>query len=42
MDDEDGYDQADGDEEYRGEDRTAVRRKTRSAAARTELRQGGR
>ena len=53
MDDEDGYDRADGDAEYRGEDSTAARRKTRSTAARrtasarstaarTGLRRGGR
>ena len=33
---EDGYDQADGDEEeYRGEDRNAAKRKTMRTAART-------
>ena len=34
MDDEDGCNQADGDKEYRGEDRITVRRKTRRTAAR--------
>ena len=32
---EDNCDQADGHEEYRGEDRNAARRKTRRTAART-------
>ena len=34
MDNEDGYDQANGDKEYRGEVRTAARMKMRRTAAR--------